>query len=225
MASPFPGMDPYLEDAAHWPAFHQELVAVLYQTVLPSLADRYRARIGNRCYVSEMPLFTSILQENHAEEYIEICSRVDGRVVTLIDVVSPANKTIATGRHTYLATREQAIQQRAAIVELDLLTQGQPTLDFNREGLPEHHFSVTVTRGTAPDRYEIYTATVQKRLPKFKLPLAADDRDTVIDLQLAVIRAYEQGGFAQTIDYTAPLPRDVVFDEETRHWIADRLAE
>ncbi|MCZ2343598.1 MAG: DUF4058 family protein, partial [Bacteroidales bacterium] len=134
-------------------------------------------------------------------------------------------KTLTSGRQAYLSHRERALRQRIAIVELDLLTQGKPTLDFSREGLPEHHYTVTVTRATTPDRYEIYTSTVQKRLPKFKLPLAPDDRDTVIDLQLAVIRAYEQGGFAQTIDYQSPLPSVVVFDEESRRWIADRLAE
>lgn len=224
MSSPFPGMDPYLEDTAHWPAFQRELTAALYQTVLPGIADRYRARVNHRDYVSEMPLFTSIIKENHSEEYIEIRSRADGRLVTLLELVSPANKTLPAGRQAYLATREQAIQQNAAIVELDLLTQGKPTLDFSRDGLPEHHYTVTVTRGTAPERFEIYTATVQKRLPKFKLPLAADDRDTVVDLQLALLRAYDQGGFTQSINYKAPLPGVVVFDDDTRHWIADRLA-
>ena len=35
--------------------------------------------------------------------------------------------------------------------------------------------------------------TVQKRLPKFKLPLAADDRDALLDLQAAFARAYDLG--------------------------------
>jgi hypothetical protein len=26
MASPFPGMDPYLEDRAHWPDFHATFI-------------------------------------------------------------------------------------------------------------------------------------------------------------------------------------------------------
>ncbi|MCZ2343929.1 MAG: DUF4058 family protein, partial [Bacteroidales bacterium] len=90
MASPFPGMDPYLEEATHWPAFQHELVASLYRSVLPSLIDRYRAQIESRSYTSEMPLFTSVIQEEHTEEYMTICSRVDGRVVTCIEVVSPA---------------------------------------------------------------------------------------------------------------------------------------
>ena len=94
--------------------------------------------------------------------------------------------------------------QRAGVVEIDLVLQGKPTLTYSRDGLPEFDHAVSVTRATAPDRYEIYTATIQKRLPKFKLPLAPDDRDTLLDLQAAFARAYDLGGFAAQIDYKAP---------------------
>ncbi len=219
MPSPFPGMDPYLEDPKLWGAFHHQLVASLYQLLLPGLVDRYRARVATRQYTSEFPLFTSVIREDHAEEFIEIRSRADGRLVTLVDAVSPANKITPAGRSAYLATRTQAVAQRAAVVEVDLVTQGKPTLDFSRDGLPQYDHAVTVTRGTAPDRYEIYTATIQKRLPKFKLPRAADDRDTVLDLQVAVARAYDLGNFAKLVHYDGPLPADVKLSSDARTWI------
>jgi hypothetical protein len=218
-------MDPYLEDPAVWAAFHHQLVAALYQLLLPGLVDRYRARVSVRQYVSEFPLFTSVIREEHSEEYIEIRSRADGRLVTLVDVVGPANKATPAGRAAYLATRQAALGGRAAAVEVDLVTQGKPTLDFARDGLPEFDHAVTVTRATAPDRYEIYTATVMKRLPKFKLPLAADDRDAVLDLQVAVARAYDLGNFGRQLDYSAPLPRDVKLTDAGRKWVADWLRQ
>lgn len=224
MPSPFPGMDPYLEDSKHWPAFHHHMVAALYQLLLPGLVDRYRARVGARSYTSELALFTSVLREDHTEEFIEVRSRTDGRLVTLVEIVSPANKATPAGRSAYLSTRQNALGARAAAIEIDLLTQGKPTLEYARDGLPEHHYTVTVTRGPAPDRYEIYTATVDKRLPKFKLPLAPDDRDTVLDLQVAVARAYDQGGFGKLIDYSSPLPSDVVLPSEARTWVETWLA-
>jgi hypothetical protein len=58
-----------------------------------------------------------------------------------------------------------------------------------------------VTRSTQPERYEIYTSTLQKRLPRFRLPLAADDCDTVLDLQAAFQRCYAEGNYARRIDY------------------------
>src|SRR4051794_1186176 len=67
MPSPFPGMDPYLEEEKTWPGFQHHLVHALHQILLPGLMDRYRARITQRHYVSEQALFTSILREEHTE--------------------------------------------------------------------------------------------------------------------------------------------------------------
>lgn len=225
MPSPFPGMDPYLETPKLWPAFQHQLLACLYQILLPGLVDRYRARVGTRTYVSEMPLFTSIIREEYAEEYIEIRNRADGKLVTLLEIVSPANKTTPAGRQAYLDARQQAVAQKAGIVEIDLVMQGKPTLTYSRDGLPEYDFAVTVTRASAPDRYEIYTSTLQKKLPKFKLPLAADDRDALLDLQAAFARAYDLGTFANQIDYKGAPPPDVPFTDANRAWAEELLKQ
>ncbi len=225
MPSPFPGMDPYLETPKLWPAFQHQLLACLYQILLPGLVDRYRARVGTRTYVSEMPLFTSIIREQFAEEYIEIRNRTDGKLVTLLEVVGPANKTTPAGRQAYLDARQQAVAQRAGIVEIDLIMQGKPMLTYSRDGLPEYDYAVTVTRSNAPDRYEIYTSTLQKKLPKFKLPLAADDRDALLDLQAAFARAYDLGTFSSQIDYKSSPPPDVPFTDAHRTWSDELLKQ
>jgi len=225
MPSPFPGMDPYLETPKLWPAFQHQLLACLYQILLPGLVDRYRARVGTRTYVSEMPLFTSVIREQYTEEFIEIRNRTDGKLVTLLEVVSPANKTTPAGRTAYLDARQAAIAQKAGIVEIDLVMQGKPTLNYSRDGLPEYDYAVTVTRSNSPDRYEIYTATLQKRLPKFKLPLAADDRDALLDLQAAFARAYDLGTFANQINYKGPPSPDVPFTNEYKTWVDELLKQ
>jgi hypothetical protein len=223
MPSPFPGMDPYLEDDALWPVFHHQFVQSLHQILQPSLIDRYRQRVHQRRYVTEQALFTSVVREEHLEDYIEIRQRCDGRLVTLVDVVSPANKLTPAGRAAYLAKRSEGRSAKANLVEVDLVLQGQPTLEYSRDGLPDWDYVVTVTRATQPDRHEIYTATLQKRLPRFRLPLASDDKDTVLDLHTAFTRCYDQGGFAAKIDYgkdpTTPL------NDEDRKWLNDLLKQ
>src|SRR5215469_12863457 len=223
MPSPFPGMDPYLEDDGLWPVFHHQLVSCLYQILLPGLVDRYRARVSQRHYTTEQALFTSVVREEHHEDYIEIRQRHDGRLVTLLEVVSPANKTTTAGRSAYLDRRREGRNANANLVELDLVLQGQPTLEYSRDGLPDWDYAVTVTRSTQPERYEIYTATLQKRLPRFRLPLAADDRDMVLDLQAAFTRCYDQGGFARRIDYRREPP--VPLAEEKSRWIDEMLKQ
>src|SRR5205807_9538397 len=144
-------------------------------------------------------------------------------LVTLVDVVSPANKVTPAGRAAYLEKRREGRGASANLVELDLVLQGPPTLEYARENLPDWDYAVTVTRATQPERHEIYTATLQKRLPRYRLPLAADDRDTVLDLHTAFNRCYDQGGFAARIDYQRD-PMTKLVDED-RRWLADLLKE
>jgi predicted transcriptional regulator len=223
MPSPFPGMDPYLEDERLWPAFQHHLVHALHQLLLPGLMDRYRARITQRHYVSEQALFTSVIREEHTEALIEIRQRADGRLVTLLEVISPANKISDAGRQAYLARRHEARSAKANLVEVDLVLQGAALFDYSREGLPAWDYAVFVSRAAQPDRYEIFAASLPKRLPKFRLPLAADDRDTVIDLQAAFARAFDQGDFAKQINYD--LDPATKLGDENRDWLRQRLTE
>ncbi len=223
MPSPFPGMDPYLEDEKLWPIFQHHLVNCLYQILLPGLVDRYRARVGQRHYDTEQALFTSVVREEHHEEFIEIRQRNDNRVVTLVDIVSPANKLTTAGRQAYLDKRREGKTCGTNLVEIDLVLQGQPMLEYSRDGLPDWDYAVTVTRATQPERYEIYTATLQKRLPRFRLPLAADDRDTVLDLHATFTRCYDQSNFASKIDYQRDPPTSITDDD--RKWLDELLKQ
>jgi hypothetical protein len=216
-------MDPYLENEKLWPGFQHHLVHALHQLLLPGLMDRYRARISQRHYVSEQALFTSVIREEHTEALIEVRQRSDGRLVTLLEVMNPANKLSDAGRQAYLAKRHEAKAAKANVVEVDLVLQGAPLVDYARDGLPSWDYAVFVSRAAQPDRYEIFPATLPKRLPKFRLPLAADDRDTVIDLQAAFARAYDQGDFAKLVTYDQD-PATKLGDDN-REWLRQRLRE
>ncbi len=210
MQCPFPGMDPYLEDPGLWPEFHRRLVQTLWQTLSPGLSEnRYRLTLGQRGY------------EAFSEDYLEVRRTSDDGLVTLVEVVSPANKTTEEGRRAYLETRKEAGESRANAVEIDLLRQGEPTLAYSHEGLPNWDYAVTVTRMTHPERYEIYTATLQKRLPRFRLPLDADDRDVVLDLGHVFSRCYSEGGYAGQIDYSRDPPGPLT--DEDRRWLDETL--
>jgi hypothetical protein len=202
-------MDPYFETPEIWPQFQHSFVQCLFQILLPGLVDRYEASTSERRYGEQR------------EDYIEIIQRSDKRLVTLIDVVSPANKLTTEGRTAYLSERGMRKAGGASLVEIDLTLQGQPTLEYSRENLPAWDYAVTVTRSTCPERYEIYTAMLQKRLPRFRLPLAADDRDAVLDLGAVFRRCYDESGLASRIDYTRE--PTVPLSEENRRWLCELL--
>src|SRR5690349_241804 len=103
--SPFPGMDPYLEDPAFWPEFHHRLLAVLQDLLRAGLAPGgYEVTFGRRRY----QMAPSPGAEEHQEDYLEVRGQADHKLLTLLEVVSPANKNTATGREAYLAQIQKA---------------------------------------------------------------------------------------------------------------------
>lgn len=243
MPSPFPGMDPYLEDEKLWPAFHHKLVAYLYQILVPGQIELYLGRIKQRRYSiapdtvallsyeevfdglsspkAESPSQANDLDVAVVEEFIEIRQRGDDKPITHIDIVSPLNKRVPEGRAAYHETRKQAREKGCSVVEIDLLKEGQPMLDYPREGLPDWDFCITVTRASHPERYEIYTTTLQKKLSRFKIPLSSNDRDIVLDLQSAFTHCYDEGAFGYHIDYTKDPP--VSLSDEDLKWVGELL--
>ena len=53
MPSPFPGMDPYLEDPEIWPDVHHALITAVRADLQARLPSRYRARIDVRLVIQE----------------------------------------------------------------------------------------------------------------------------------------------------------------------------
>jgi len=218
-------MDPYLEQPTLWPIFRRHLMASLRDMILPGLGLEYRGHEKSRNFVSDFILFTTIERHGHEEEFLEIRSRISRKLIALIDVTSIATRTTTAGREAYLETRRATLDEHAAYVEIDLITQGKPILDFDRSGLPQHDHTITVTRAATPDRYEIYTSGIRKRLPKFKLPLAADDRDMVLDLQAIFANAYAAGAFELLVNYQQDLPAEVKLSIADRDWVLEQVRQ
>src|SRR5262245_41699931 len=93
MPSPFPGMNPCLEVPGIWPVFHRHMVTVLHEDILSKVSGHYRTQIGERRFAAEPMTRLSGTGVELREEYIEIHKANNGGLVTLVDMVSPANKT------------------------------------------------------------------------------------------------------------------------------------
>ena len=53
MPSPFPRMDPYLEDPAYWQDFHRSFITYCRDALLDNLPDEYEARIDEQIRLIE----------------------------------------------------------------------------------------------------------------------------------------------------------------------------
>jgi hypothetical protein len=210
-------MDPYLEDLRHWPIFHQQFIAALGDALQPALSDKYRIRIASRTYSTQQVLFTSILSEEQREPFLEIRQKAGGdKLVTSIEMVSPANRIHPEGRRHYELHRQEVKSENAHTVELELILQGRSVLDADLSSLSESQYVCVVTRATRPIKQEPYGAVLGKRLPRIRLPMLPDDRDLVLDVQALINRVYDRC-FDGQIDYTKD--PSVPLSDEDRRWL------
>ncbi len=141
MASPFPGMDPYLEDPAFWPDFHHRFIDCWCEAVADELPESYEARLDE-------------LEEVH-ETRIDILHRPERHLVGVLEMLSPTNKS-GDGFLEYRAKRKAILQQSIHLVELDLLLGGSrmPLL----RPLPGGDYFALVSRRQAPELRGLFLA-------------------------------------------------------------------
>lgn len=143
------------------------------------------------------------------ETFIEILDRSTGlEVVTVIEVVSPSNKSSGPGRDSYRTKQQEVRASRAHLVEIDLLRNGEHVLAVGEwlareRGVYDYLACVNRAQGLR-DNYELYFRTLREPLPKIRIPLADGDPDVRLDVQAALHQAWEAGRYPYRIDYHVP---------------------
>jgi hypothetical protein len=135
------------------------------------------------------------------EIFIEIHQvRPDRRLVTGIEIVSPANKVPGTaGWDEYLKRRRLFLGGEANFIEIDLLRNGRRMP--MREAWPTSPYYILVSRKEQAPRCQVWPAHTVRALPRLAVPLGHGDMDIDIDLQGLADAVYERAQFASLIDY------------------------
>ena len=251
-ASPFPGMDPWLE--LHWGDVHHSLIQYARDALQERLPGDLRARVEERVYVEDenhksraiipdvvvsqihpwpaadlepeggatvaSPLVFEISNPEITEGYIEIRDR-GGKVITVIEFLSPSNKRAGVGRDKYLEKQQEVLRSDASLVEIDLVRSGQRTLALPAYDIPLENrtdYVACVSPGWEHRRRLLYPLPFRKRLPILPIPLRQRESEAALDLQALVDQAYVQGRYYD-LDYTLPLepplaPEDVAWAAE-----------
>jgi hypothetical protein len=55
MPSPFPGMNPYFEQAAHWQDFHTEFLSAFRRQLAPRIAPNYIVQLEEHVFIHDLP--------------------------------------------------------------------------------------------------------------------------------------------------------------------------
>jgi len=164
MPSPFPGMDPWLEDPDIFPDLHDSLIFLMKEALNAVLPPGYVA-ISNRLVwteedqrripdvsvlngfsadgYSEYDTFPGLVAlaiephpELHEHKYLEIKTDGGDRLITAIEVLSPSSKIAGSdGQKAYLAKQHEFRSKDVNLVEIELLRAGSHTTAIPLERL------------------------------------------------------------------------------------------
>jgi hypothetical protein len=141
-------------------------------------------------------------------------------IVTIIETLSPANKRGASdGRAQYLSKRDEILQSRTSLVEIDLLRGGKrlPVI-----GMPTGDYFAVVSKGFRRPRADVYAWTLRRPLPTIFIPLKKGEPEIPVDLGQVFATVYERAQYQLSINYGAPLALGL--EEEDAAWAADLVA-
>jgi hypothetical protein len=173
------------------------------------------------------PMLVDTDHEPVVETFLEIIDRETGnRVVTVIEFLSPSNKSPGLNRNQYLRKQREVCSSSANLVEIDLNRFGTHTLAFPLQHIKRRGragYMVCVRRVSLPGKAEVYPMFLWNRLPVVKIPLRPGDADVPLDLQALVEQCYRNGAYEGTLDYSVD-PDPPLLGAE-REWADEHLLE
>jgi len=157
------------------------------------------------------PLLIDTEPEPATATFLEIIDTESGnRVVTVIEFLSPSNKSPGRNSKQYLRKQREICSSDTNLVEIDLNRFGTHTLAFPLDHLKPHFrtpYMACVRRATRRDKAEVYPMPLWERLPVVNVPLRPDDADVPLNLQALVEQCYRNGAYEGTLNYgIAPDP-------------------
>jgi len=139
--------------------------------------------------------------ERHAS--VEIRDRRNRRVVTVIELLSPTNKTPGPDHMDYLAKRSQLLAGRTHFVEIEMRRGGErPRLP----DLPTCDYYVLVSRAEDRPKLGMWPVSLHDQLPAIPIPLSAPDHDVLLDLQELLHAVYDAANYGKYIYGETPDP-------------------
>lgn len=249
MPSPFPGMDPYLEDSTVWPDFHKSLSTNISRQLNRSLPAGYYAQLVVRSEIGieDEPSCQWIILEIHPDQpdlpesdslellAVEIRdSRRGHEVVTVIEIVSPSEKRASRAREKFLQKRREVLGSATSLVELDLLRGGRHlwtpdgplVAEFSLLD-PVPDYTAILSRSWQRDerrRLQLFPIYLQRLLPVIPIPLRESEAEVPLDLQYVFQQVYDSGPYSRgAVNYDEP--PNLPLREDLQHWAAERIEQ
>ena len=202
MPSPFPGMNPYFEQADHWPDFHNEFLTVLRRQLVPRIGPDYIIQLEKHVYIHELPPEPRRLLGRPDVSVIRAGAPAAGRpnlgvLEAPVEVQIPASDV---ERLAFLEVRDRRGRELVTVIELLSPSNKRPGEDRQqylakrREILRStaHLVEIDLLRGWSPmpadDRpeghYSVLVSRSERRPAAEFWPIRLRDRLPVIPIPL-----------------------------------------
>jgi hypothetical protein len=141
------------------------------------------------------------------ESYLKVIDVESSNVVTVLEVLSPANKVKnSVARRSYEEKRRDVLAGGTNLVEVDLLREGVPLASVL--GQPPLEYMAQVWRFTRDDTIrKVWPMSLREPLLPIPIPVRPEDPDAVLDLQNMLNIAYDRAAYDLRVDYhQKPIP-------------------
>jgi hypothetical protein len=238
MPSPFPGMNPYLEQEDVWHDFHTRFPSAAAAQIAEQVDPRYIVKVHEHVFIHELsaqerrfmgrpdvfvapsgssaslasrgtatlaPLVPILLPnvDEERQPFLEIRDRASREVVTVIELLSPANKYAGSDREQYLGKRAALLKSRSNLVEIDVL-RGGPRLPYY--GNIDAEYAALIYRAHEWPHAGALPIRLREPLPLIPIPLRQPDPDVHLDLKAVIDRIHDEARYASYIYQGQPKP-------------------
>jgi hypothetical protein len=146
--------------------------------------------------------------------YIEIRERESRELVTVVELLSPANKRPGADREQYLHKRRRLLRSPTHLVEIDLL-RTWPRMPV--EHLPACDYLLFASRAETRPQVGLWPCRLREPLPPLRVPLRAMT-SCELDLQSLLHQVYDEAGYE---DYLYATPIDPPLSPADAAWAAE----
>ncbi|HMN28210.1 MAG TPA: DUF4058 family protein [Caldilineaceae bacterium] len=235
MQSPFPGMDPYLEEPAVWSSVHVRLINAISDYLSPRVLPNFFVDIQQHVYI----ITPDDLQEAQIVPDIYVVHTPKSSATATLHTITPPTLVEPVRQvevhEQWIEIRDK--QNRAVVTVIELLspfnkaagTIGQRAfqekrrkvmtsdthwleIDLLRAGArpPEvtgkSHYYALLKRADHLIPYEVWYFDLRDTLPTIAVPLHSPSEDVPLDLPAVFADMYRRAYYAESINYLTDVP-------------------
>ena len=144
------------------------------------------------------------------------------RVLTAIEVLSPANKAPGEDREAYLLKRSECLASGTNLVEIDLL-RGGDRLPMGRPAPAVSDYYILSSPADRRPHTAVWAFAVPDAIPIFPVPVRPRVAPVPLDLRACLDTAYDNGLYGEKLRYDAPA--DPPLNSRDAEWASSLFAK